>query len=821
MFHRRLLLLAAAVVVSLVLLVGQLGRLTIVKGEELRAEAERRLVMWEWESTSRGRIVDRKGRVLAQDRPSFDVSVDYAVLDPEMRGSWARAEAWRAARLANRSRWSTLSSEEKEQLLRPYLPVFAAHVERMWETVAEVSGVERERLEERRLEVIRRVNQQAESVLTRRLDRELRARLAAGEEVTSETEEQILRRIDQRLQTQTSPHVILARVADGVGIEFHKLAERRVVIGVPRPDGSEVEREVPLLPGLTVRHSGDREYPFDVVSVALDRSSLPGPMASAERQQIAVEGVAYHVLGRVLEGVNADRKLGDGATLGHRERRRKRLAEDAAFAARVRTNEDISALPGALDRGHYQDSDMAGLGGVEETQEETLRGLRGLRVQELETKRTQRVEPEPGGDVHLTLDIMLQARVQAVMSADFGLAVAQAWHKSDNPTVPVGTPLYGAAVVLDIDSGEVLAMVSTPTTSREELRERSSAVFGDPWNTTVRFPWVDRTVGYPYPPGSIAKAIVLVNAVKEGKLNLDVPIDCAPGYLYPNRPDMYRCWIYKQYNTTHNARLGHAPLAPEALMVSCNIYFFTLGQRLGSEGIVRTYQMFGLGEPLELGVGPHTEAIGFLGIRAGGRAASADRPGAVSVQDAAQMGIGQGPVSWTPMHAADAYATLGRGGVRIRPRLIAGGTPEARDLGLSARAVKEALDGLSLSVNDGRGTGHYVQIEDGGQAERFKHFNVSGVQVWGKTGTAEAPKIRVNQDHPLWDIAAVDPDLPQGWRALRSGDHSWFVVLVGRAGEDRPRYAISVLMEYAGSGGKVSGPIVNQIIHALRSEGYL
>ena len=95
------------------------------------------------------------------------------------------------------------------------------------------------------------------------------------------------------------------------------------------------------------------------------------------------------------------------------------------------------------------------------------------------------------------------------------------------------------------------------------------------------------------------------------------------------------------------------------------------------------------------------------------------------------------------------------------------------------------------------------------------------MQVWGKTGTAEAPKIPVRSGDDLYAQALPHSDLPEGVRALRAGDHSWFVVLVGRAGENRPRFAIAVMMEYAGSGGKVSGPIVNQIIYALKAESYL
>jgi cell division protein FtsI/penicillin-binding protein 2 len=182
------------------------------------------------------------------------------------------------------------------------------------------------------------------------------------------------------------------------------------------------------------------------------------------------------------------------------------------------------------------------------------------------------------------------------------------------------------------------------------------------------------------------------------------------------------------------------------------------------------------------------------------------------------MGIGQGPVDWTPLHAADAYATLARGGVRLRPRIVDDGSPpQALDLGLDPAAVREALHGLSESVNDTRGTGHHVTIA----GVKHPFFTNPAVRVWGKTGTATAPRIFAKEGSPLYAIAQPDPDAPAGYRVLRQGDHSWFVVLVGRSGEERPLYAIAVMMEYAGSGGKVSGPIVNQIIEALIAEKYL
>lgn len=170
------------------------------------------------------------------------------------------------------------------------------------------------------------------------------------------------------------------------------------------------------------------------------------------------------------------------------------------------------------------------------------------------------------------------------------------------------------------------------------------------------------------------------------------------------------------------------------------------------------------------------------------------------------MGMGQGPIAWTPLHAANAMATLARAGGILAPRLIADQPRPAAQgrLDYPAWSLRAALAGMEKSVSDRQGTGNHLTFADGRQEDIFTL--PPGVRIWGKTGTAQAPSIVA----PATEGAA-----PQ---VLRSGDHSWFVVM---AGHDRPRFVIAVMMEYAGSGGRVSGPIVNQIIAALHAEGYL
>ena len=750
MYHRRLLLIAAVMTLVVLVLGAQLARLTVVEGAQRLERAEERLHRRSLLPTFRGSILDRAGRRLAVDRPGYALALRYEVITDQWAISQARHQA---IRRLGRSTWYEMSPEQRERAIHDRRPAWSAKTRRLYQEICRLGEISQPELE-RRLDAIRgEVQSLAAAVWQRQRASEL-ARYGGDDESFAFR--------PGKIREQMEAHVVLPNLSDEVAFAFRALAND--------------------LPGMfEVREARRREYPWSAADVRLDRSSLPRPLQSSQPLVVHVEGVADHILGSV----------------------------------RVVQAEDVERRPfrnpqtGEVDLGGYRSvDDRAGAFGLERVFEDHLRGVRGEIRRRVDVEGERRTQPRPGDDLNTTLDIVLQARLQAILSHEFGLTVVQPFHR--NEKLPAGWPLNSAAVILEIETGEVLALVSMPT----------RAMADDLGKDRLRLenPWVNRAIEAVYPPGSIIKPLVLTAAVTEGVHRLDQTIECT-GHYFPGRDDIARCWIYRE-------KWGfatHGPLpAEDAVARSCNIFFYTLADRLGIERISRWYRRFGLGSVLHVGLEqvctepndagePRTVRIG----EAGGTVPDADeiaeiRRAGREAFDTIILGIGQGPITWTPLQAANAYATIARGGVVRDATLLVDdprGTRPKRcgDLSLDPRAVQAALEGLRRSVMEHYGTGHHIRYAD---HSTEPIFNAKGVTIWGKTGTAQAPPLDLNGDHE------IAPD-EEGF------DHAWFVGLVGPNDTRRPMFAIAVIVEYGGSGGRVAGPIANQIIHALQHEGYL
>ncbi len=738
MFHRRLLLLGGVVVLMCGVLSAQLVRLTLLEHRKRLADAESALQTTWTKPTIRGRIVDRKGRVLAEDQPGWEVKVDYRVIN----GDWAFDEASREAKSKNRQRWAKLGPYERYALTEQYLPQFREREEQLWRLLCRTADIGRDELEQRKRAIVRRVQMIRATVFDSRA-----ARLA---ELTDEPI--TLDRVAGQIREERTRYALVSDVSEATAMRLRKQAEQH--------------------PGLTVEPTKVRVYALQRATVEIDRSRFPFHLARDMVQVVPVDHLLTHVVGSMRD-VWAEDVTGQ---LGRPYRRADK----------------------SIDLGGYLPGDRVGKRGVEQFAEGYLRGIRGQVTTQLDTGEQTVVDPVPGRDVRLTIDAALQARLRALLDPELGLMAVQDWHRNEN--AGTGTPLNGSAVVLEVDSGHVLAMVGSPTMPIElavDLPEQ-----GD-WPTKWDRPGVCRPVASVYPPGSTLKPIVYSIAAGTRAIQHDQVFTCN-GHLLPDKPHSNRCWGWRPREGKY---LKHGPLAPaEAIARSCNIFFYTCGKRLGPDRLCEGLYRWGCGDPT--GVGMAEEVGGFVPSLDGD-----NPPGrGLTQHNAILIGIGQGPVSATVLQVACAHAALARGGYWLSPVLMSHRQSEqvGRDLGLHQRVVENALQGMHESANAAHGTGHHITHA----GERFPLFgDFDGLTIRAKTGTAQAPV--------FFDDANRNGRIDEDERVIRRGPHSWFVTHVQKSGDERASVVIALIVEHGGSGGRVAGPIMQQFIRALQAEGYL
>jgi len=753
MFHRRLWLLLGLALAVVLVLGAQLTRLTTTQAKVWQQKAQGVLTQRRLIPTVRGRVLDNQMRILALDEPTFDITVNY----PVITGDWAYEQAQRSAYRANKQHWEELRDDDRDQLITEYKHGYDQQVEDMWAQLARIGGIERSKLDRQRATIIRRVKQTASSVWIRRL----RRRAAELDEPVSLTD------VAQPISEQLAPHAILTHIDQATSIQVQQLIAK----AAHQPGGGVWQR-------VHIEPSRHRRYPFDTMTVLVDRSTLPRPLRQESPVQVTVHGVGGHIIG-ALRGI---------------------WKQDTDSRPYRRTDSQGQSV---IDLGGYLPGDRVGRWGIEKSQEHWLRGQRGQVVKHLDLDVHDRIEPTAGQDVALSIDIRLQAQVQAIMDPAIGLMKVQPWHRSKPSLHPLhpqaGQALNGAAVVLDIASGQVLAAVTMPGFGLEQLRDDPQSV----WGNEIDQPYLNRPVARLYQPGSIVKPFVLAAAVTDHQLQPTETITCN-GHLDPDNPNRYRCWIYKGYNRTHGPLAG-----PEAIARSCNIFFYTLGRQFGAYRLVQWYDRLGLsrtfgcgldeevaGQIPDLSQADHTPTRGFRGL---------------NESDAIFMAIGQGPIRWTALQAANCYATLARGGVIINPTFVVGEQRSARpttDLHLSPVGLEMVMSGLKLAVDQRYGTANHLP----GPGHELI-FNVPGLRVYAKSGTAQGVPLRIDSDS--------DGKITSRDDIVRQGDHAWVVCLAGRAGSIHPDFVVVVVVEFGGSGATVAGPVVNQILHAMRARGYL
>lgn len=431
------------------------------------------------------------------------------------------------------------------------------------------------------------------------------------------------------------------------------------------------------------------------------------------------------------------------------------LAHVIGYVARM----DESDLA-RLDMSNYRASTHTGKTGIERHYEDVLHGTSG--VERVETNAQgrmvrvlERTDPVPGRDLRLTLDLDLQLTALKALG--------------EHP---------GAVVLLDIDTGAVLALVSKPGFDPNRF---VNGIGSDAYRALLespRRPLFNRFLAGGYEPGSTVKPFIALAGLSSGAITPEMRAFSSGRFRLPGHSREYRDW--------REGGHGWVDLA-EAIEQSVNVYFYELAHQLGIDRISRELALFGFGQPT--GIDLPGEYDGVLPSRSWKRRALNEAwfPGETVI-----TGIGQGFIVVTPLQIAYAAATLAGRGTAAPPRLV-------DTTGPAQRVAHEAADwdavfaGMHAVVHGDRGTARAI-------ADRLP------MEIAGKTGTSQV------FGRPA-DAEAEEDDANRPW-FLRN--HALFIAF---APYDEPEIAIAVVAEHGGGGASVAAPVAAAVLsEALEAE---
>jgi penicillin-binding protein 2 len=383
-------------------------------------------------------------------------------------------------------------------------------------------------------------------------------------------------------------------------------------------------------------------------------------------------------------------------------------------------------------------------------------------------------QPSQGNNVYLSIDMRLQLAAQAALGE-----------------------ARGAVVAIDPRNGDVLALVSTPAFDPNRFAEGISRADYVALSTDQDRPLFNRALQGVYPPGSTVKPFIGLTALEDESISPDKEMYCPGEYHLPNQTHKYR----EGKGGIH----GNVNLH-QAIVRSCDVYFYELALTMGIENIANGLKAFGFGAPTGLEISG--EQSGVVPTPQWKRKAFSRAEDQVwYLGETVNAGVGQGYVLVTPIQLASAAATMAMRGARFKPRLMIGTedaitreTMHAEPVALPRvegpsdaewQFVHDAMVGVTA---DPRGTAHAAM-----QGTAYK--------VAGKTGTAQV--FTVGQDEKYREADVEE----------RLRDHGLFIAF---APADAPQIAVAVIVENAGFGASAAAPVARKVFDAyFAAEGYV
>ena len=406
----------------------------------------------------------------------------------------------------------------------------------------------------------------------------------------------------------------------------------------------------------------------------------------------------------------------------------------------------------------YRQGDQIGKSGIERRYEEYLRGQDGFKTVRVDSSGREiselgRIEPQPGYNLHLTLDLDLQLYAREV----FGERA-------------------GSLIALDPRTGQILAVVNGPSYDPEMWSGGISQADWEFLRDHPGRPLLNRSIAGQYAPGSTYKIISAAAALEEELITEDTTIRCTGRQRFGNRT--FHCW----------KREGHGEVnLASALAESCNVFFYNVGEKLGIRKLAEYAKRLGLGSPT--GIDVDGERGGLVPTPEWKRERLNEPwyPG-----ETLPVVIGQGYNLSTPLQVAAMYGAIGTGGQVHRPHLLhrvtdADGHPKFEqepelisEIDLSHRTVRAIQQGLAKAVNDRGGTAYW-----------HGRLPFSHIKLAGKTGTTQVVSQREEE------------------RSEAFANHAWFA---GFAPAENPEISVVALVEHGGSGSSGAAPLVRKLV---------
>lgn len=410
----------------------------------------------------------------------------------------------------------------------------------------------------------------------------------------------------------------------------------------------------------------------------------------------------------------------------------------------------------------YRMGALIGKYGVEYRWENDLRGVDGGRQIEVdalgrEIRPLGIVEPFPGNNLFLTIDLDLQK-------------TAEEAYQDKN----------GALVAMDLKTGRLLAMVSKPS-FEPDLFARN--ILPEEWKSLVEnphHPLQNKGIQGQYPAGSVFKIITAIAGLESGMITPNTQFICTGAFHYGNRD--FRCW----------KEGGHGAISLQrAIVESCDIYFYQAGLKVGVDLIAHYANEFGLGRVIGISL-PHEKQ--------GTVPSSSWKKKRFGVPwysgETLSFSVGQGYLNVTPLQLLMLISGVANGGKLYLPQVVERveniygnklkeyPPVELRRANVSEKTLQIVQEALRGAVNDPHGTGWTCALKD--------------VKVAGKTGTAQV--VRMPENFKKGDMNRMP---------LKFRDHAWFVAY---APFEDPKISIAVLVEHGGFGASAAAPIAKKVI---------